>query len=111
MLFRSMRQNRCLKELAEEFGAQGEYRQLHKMAQLGKAYEKQLQDEVVRLCLVLELGVAEPVLRAITEKVGAEELMKLKSALEKRMEESLPKTRQLGSWEDREEAVESGFLI
>ena len=110
-VMKGMWKNRCLKELAEEFGVQGEYRQLYKMAQLGKAYEKQLQDEVVRLCLVLELGVTEPVLRSITEKVGAEELMKLKSALEKRMEESLPKTRQLGSWKDREDAVESGFLI
>ena len=110
-VMKGMWKNRCLKELAEEFGVQGEYRQLYKMAQLGKAYEKQLQDEVVRLCLVLELGVTEPVLRSITEKVGAEELMKLKSALEKRMEESLPVTRQLGSWEDREDTVESGFLI
>ena len=102
---------RCLKELAEEFGAQAEYRAMFKLAQLGKAYEKQLQDEVVRLCLVLELGVAEPVLRAITEKVGADELMNLKSALEKRMAESLPVVSQLGGSVGREEIVESGFLI
>ena len=101
---------RCLKELAEEYGAQAEYRVLHQMAQLGKAYEKQLKDEVVRLCLVLDLGVEEPVLRAITEKVGAAELMRLKSALEKRMTESLPVVTQLGG-SGREEIVESGFLI
>lgn len=101
---------RCLKELAEEYGAQVEYRALYQMAQLGKAYEKQLKDEVVRLCLVLDLGVEEPVLRAITEKVGAAELMRLKSALEKRMTESLPVVTQLGG-SGREEIVESGFLI
>ncbi len=101
---------RCLKELAEEYGAQAEYRALYQMAQLGKAYEKQLKDEVVRLCLVLDLGVEEPVLRAITEKVGAAELMRLKSALEKRMTESLPVVTQLGG-SGREEIVESGFLI
>ena len=101
---------KCLKELAEEFGVQAEYRALFKMAELGRAYEKQLQDEVVRLCLALELGVAEPVLRAITEKVGADELMKLKTALEKRMEESLPVTKQLGGGFEAE-TVESGYLI
>ena len=102
---------KCLKELAEEFGAQAEYRALWKMAQLGKVYEKQLQDEVVRLCLVLDLGVAEPVLRSITEKVGAEELMKLKAALEKRMSEMLPGCSQFGGLGGKEETVESGFLI
>ena len=102
--------HRCLKELAEEFGAQAEYRALFKMAQLGQAYEKQLQDDVVRLCLVLELGVAEPLLRTITEKVSAEELMKLKAALEKRMAESLPVTRQL-SGSTTEDTLESGYLI
>jgi hypothetical protein len=102
--------NRQLKELAEEFGAQNEYRALYKMAQLGKTYEKLLQDEVVRLCLVLELGVAEPVLRAITEKVGAQELMQLKTALENRVAESLPVTKQLaGGW--KEDGLESGYMI
>ena len=101
---------KCLKELVEEFGVQAEYRALFKMAELGRVYEKQLQDEVVRLCLALDLGVAEPVLRAITEKVGAEELMKLKTALDKRMEQSLPMMKQLsGGYE--EETLESGYLI
>ena len=102
--------NRHLKELAEEFGAQNEYRALYKMAQLGKAYEKLLQDDVVRLCLTLELGVTEPVLRSITEKVGAQELMQLKTALEGRVAQSLPVTKQLGgSWS--EDGLESGYMI
>ena len=102
--------NRKLKDLADEFGAQSEYRALFKMAELGKAYEKLLQDDVVRLCLTLDLGVAEPVLRAITEKVGAQELMQLKNALEMRAAESLPVVKQLGgSW--KEDALESGYMI
>ncbi len=109
-VMKGFRAGKCLKELADEFGAQGEYRALWKMAQLGKAYEKQLQDEVVRLCLVLDLGVAEPVLRSITEKVGAEELLKLKEALQGRMSQMLPGYSQFGGC-GREEAVESGFLI
>jgi hypothetical protein len=101
---------KCLKELAEEFGVQGEYRALFKMAELGREYEKQLRDEVVRLCLMLDLGVTEPVLRVITEKIGAEELANLKTALQKRMEESLPVMKQLsGAYE--EDGMESGYLI
>jgi hypothetical protein len=40
---------RCLKDLADEFGAQQEYRTLHKQAQLGKLYEKQLPEFSMRL--------------------------------------------------------------
>ena len=100
-----------LKALADEFGAQEEYRALWKQAQLGRQYEKQLQDEVVRLCLSLELGVAEPVLRSVMEKAGAEELVKLKEALEGRMRQCMPFMMQLPGMETKEETLESGFLI
>ena len=101
---------RCLKQLAEEFGVQGEYRELFKLAQLGKTYEKLLCDDVVRLCLTLELGVEEPVLRAVMQKASAQELTSLKKALEERLRQAVPMQLQLpgsGSME----AVESGFLI
>ena len=101
----------CLKELADQYGAQGEYRTLYKQAQLGIAYEKQLRSDVVRLCLSLELGVEEPVLRSVMEKAGAEDLMKLKSALEERLRECMPVVTQLGIGNDKREAVESSFLI
>ena len=101
----------CLKELAEHFGAQAEYRALYKQAQLGMAYEKQLRGDVVRLCLSLELGVEEPVLRSIVEKAGAEELGKMKSALEERLREYMPVVTQLNLGHDAKEAIESGFLI
>lgn len=99
-----------LKELAEEFGLQKEYRDLCKQAQLGMQYEKQIQDEVVRLGLTLDLGVAEPVLRNLTKTAGAEDLLALKEALEARVNEMLPvKCQLLGRKEAAE--VESGFLI
>ena len=101
--------NRSLKELADTFGAQNEYRALHKLAQLGKAYEKQLRDEVVRLCLVLELGAEEPVLRGIVDKAAAEDLMKLKEALQKRYAESMPMESQLTGLSTEE--IENDFMI
>ena len=99
-----------LKELALEFGAQGEYRQLQKQAELGRLYEKQLKDEVVRLGLTLDLGVAEPVLRNLTKTAGAEDLLALKEALEARVNEMLPVTCQLMGRKESAE-LESGFLI
>ena len=99
-----------LRELAEEFGVQAEYRQLMKQAELGKRYEKQLRDDVVRLGLTLELGVSEPVLRNLTKAAAAEDLLALKAALETRVHEMLPVTCQLQSRRESMD-VESGFLI
>lgn len=103
--------SRCLKDLADEFGAQAEYRMLFVQAQLGQQYEKQLRDEVVRLFLSLDMGLEEPVLRAITQKVGAEELQKLKEALTNRVAEYLPLQTQLRYAAHKSENLESGFLI
>ena len=103
--------NKCLKELAEEFGAQAEYRALYKQAQLGMQYQKELEDSVVRLLLTLELGAEEPVLRSIAGKAAAEDLMKLKAALENRVAEMMPVVTQLGRGFAAAEALESGFMI
>ena len=102
---------RTLKELAEAFGAQAEYRMLFKEAQLGRQYQKQIQDDVVRLCLCLELGADEKTLRAIVEKAGAEDLLKLQKALDDRLAESLPMQTQLVYAPGRDEILESGFMI
>lgn len=102
---------RTLKELADEFGVQGEYRALFKEAELGRQYKKQVQDDVVRLCLSLELGVDEPTLRAVVEKAGAEELLKLQKALDARLAESYPVTCQLGNSFAKNDIIESGFMI
>ena len=70
--------DRELKELAQEFGAQEEYRVLCKLAGLGREYTRQIEDEVVRLCLMLELGVEEAVLRSMAKSVAAEDLLKFR---------------------------------
>ena len=100
-----------LKELADEFGAQAEYRALYQQAELGKRYCKELEDSIVRLGLALELGVEAPVLRSSAKAAPTEDLLKLKAALEERLAESMPVTTQLSGGRGKEEAVESGFLI
>ena len=109
-VLKAMGQGKTLKELAEEFGAQGEYRVMFKEAQLGRQYAKALQDDVVRLCLSLELGVAEPVLRSVFGNAAGEDLLAVKAALENRLAESMPMMCQLMQ-SQRTEEVESGFLI
>ena len=103
--------SRCLKELAEEFGAQAEYRTLFKQAELGKQYRKELEDELVRLGLALELGVQEPVLRSVARTAAAEDLMALKAALEEKLNQLLPVVTQLSGGGRQGDALESGFLI
>ena len=100
-----------LKELAEEFGVQGEYRELFKQAELGKRYRCELEDSIVRLGLALELGVRESVLRDLAKMAKAEDLLELKAALEERLEERMPVCMQLGGKAGVQESVESGFLI
>ena len=102
--------NRSLKELAEAFGAQGEYRALFLQAQLGKEYEKQLQKEVVRLFLTLDMGMEEPILRSVMQKASTEELQHIRAALEQRTAEYLPMQTQLHTAK-RPEDLEAGFLI
>ena len=110
-VLKAMGGRKDLKALAEEFGAQAEYRALYKQAQLGLQYQKLLCDEVVRLCLGLDLGIEEPVLRSVVETAAAEDLMKFKKALESRFEQLYPVKCQLLSAPGSVDAVESGFLI
>ena len=99
-----------LKELADRHGAQEEYRALWQLAQLGKAYRKQMEDETVRLCLSLRLGPEEPVLRSLLSKASAEELTALKNGLEQRFSETYPVRTQL-SGNRSKTGVESEYLI
>lgn len=102
---------RSLKELAEEFGVQAEYRAMYKQAELGKRYQKELEDSVVRLGLALGLGVAEPVLRNVAKNAAAEDLLALKAAWEERLDEMMPVTTQLVGKIGKQEEMENGFLI
>ena len=110
-VLKGLGRNRCLKELAEEFGAQQEYRALFQEAQLGRQYRAELEDSVVRLCLSLELGAEAEVYRGVAKTAASEDLMRLKAALEKRLAESLPVVTQLSSFGAELQEVESGYLI
>ena len=100
-----------LKELAQAHGLQGVYRQLHKQAQLGQQYRKELEDQVVRQFLCLDLGVQEPVIRGIVSKAGAEDLQQLRKTLQERVDEMYPAVSQLPVRGQATQEVESGFLI
>ncbi len=100
-----------LKELAEEFGAQAEYRALYQQAQLGQQYRKELQDAVVRLCLGLDLGVEEPVLRSLLQKADPQELTALKAGLGEKMQLLMPVQTQLPGAGKAMEPFETGFMI
>jgi hypothetical protein len=110
-VIKAMGGKRSLKDLADEFGAQSEYRALFKEAQLGRQYRKELENSVVRLCLTLDLGAAEPVLRGVVSKAAAEDLMALRIALQGRVDELFPMQTQLGSGLNGKQEVESGFLV
>ena len=101
---------KTLQELAEEFGAQSEYRALFKEAQLGKQYRKELERDVVRLLKILDLGAEHEVLRSIAAMASAEDLQKLRTALEAKAAEFLPAMTQL-SGGIQTEGIENGFLI
>ena len=110
-VLKGMGRKKCLKELAEEFGVQAEYRMLFQDAQLGRKYRLDLENDVVRLCLSLELGAEAPVLRSIVATAAAEDLISLKAALEARMGQLMPVTTQLSGNFVQKEIVESDFLI
>lgn len=99
-----------LKDLAEVHGAQEEYRKLHKLAALGQEYEKMLANEVVRLCLALELEMEEVFLRKAVEMIPTEELKLLQKALERKMQKVYPVRTQLGLSRGQED-WDSAFLI
>ena len=109
-VLKGMGRNGTLKELAEEFGAQEEYRGLWKLARMGQEYQKQLGSEVVRLALLLGLPLEEPVLRGAVEKLAGTELMALRDALREQAAERYPVQLQLGTVRG-ETDMDSAYLI
>ena len=110
-VLKAMGQGKTLKELAEEFGAQGEYRAMFKEAQLGRQFREELEGEVIKLCRILDLGAEYGVLQNIVKSAAAEDLLKLRTALEAKTAEFLPAMTQLGGCVQHGGEVESGFLI
>ncbi len=100
-----------LEELANKFGAQGEYRALCKQARLGQQYEVALRKDVVRLCLSLDMGLEAPLLQKMADALPAEDLSAMKQALEKKWALLIPGSTQLPGAGGCEAGVEAGFLI
>ncbi len=109
-VLKGMGRKRTLKELADSFGAQEEYRQLYKLARMGQQYERQLGDEVVRLCRMLGLKAEEQVLRSAVEKLAGTELVELRDALREHTAKRYPMQLQLGSVRG-EDALDGDYLI
>ena len=103
--------NKSHQELAAEFGAQAEFRALFKEAELGRQYRKELEKDVVRLCMTLDLGADYAVLNRIMKSAAAEDLQTLRTALEAKTAEFLPAVTQLGTVLEENAKIESGFLI
>lgn len=100
-----------LKELADSFGAQAEYRALYQQAELGKQYRAQLEKEILRLCMALDLGADYKVLEGIFKNAAAEDLQALQKTLEEKARQLMPVLTQLPGENRKQEAIESGFLI
>lgn len=100
-----------LRLLAEKYGAQQQYRELYKLAELGKTYRKELENRVVRLVLMLGLDVEEPIMRSIAQKAAAEELEVLEKALKPHAEKQFAPVSQLLGRKSGENTLESDYLI
>lgn len=103
-----------LKALVEKragAGAAAEYYTLTKQAALGKRFEAELRGEVVRLCLVLDLGIQEAVLRSVADKASVEELEEMKQALKEKAGQLFPAVTQLPGSGDAGLPFDSEFII
>lgn len=103
-----------LKKLVEKragAGAAAEYYKLTKQAELGQRFEAELRGEVVRLCLALDLGIQETVLRSMTEKLTVEELEGMKKALSEKEAQMYPVMTQLPGGDGTKDGFESEFII
>ncbi len=104
----------CLEDLVRKqagAGAAEEYRRLKAQAELGRRYEKEQREQVVRLGLALELGISEKHLRQAVERMSQEELEAWKRALGERAADLYPPEMQLPGGKRTAQEPDSGFLI
>lgn len=99
--------------LKKEFSQAGEAEMLtlRKDAALGKLYRKELEREVVKLGMILELGVEAQVLSRMAAKMDAQDLITMRKALETKRAELFAPAPQLSMAAGTEEKTDSAFLI
>lgn len=80
-------------------------------AALGKQYREALEQELVTLGLLLELGVDEALWRRVCRAMDADDLRQLKKALRKTCAERFAPLPQLGTIKETARPEDSAFLI
>ena len=103
-----------LKQLAQQAGeaALSELDALEQDAAVGRAYCKQLRQELLRLRAALGLNVPQPVLRAAGDKLSSEELRELHKALSEKAAEAYgPVTQLPDDRTDNQSTLETDYLI
>ena len=103
-----------LKELVEQaagVGAEAEYRKLCALAELGKSHQEQLRKQAEKYLRILDLGLEEPVLRAMVEHMEGGQLEKACKALEDKVAQLFPPMPQLPGDDRSGMEVESAYLI
>ncbi len=100
-----------LKQLAAQQGLEGEYESLEKQAALGQQYTQNLQQEMVRLGLALDLGLEQDVLKDMAACLSAPALEQVRKAWEERAALLYRPEAQLGQGRRKAMEVEPEFLI
>jgi hypothetical protein len=91
-------------------GASDTFRALEADAALGRIYLGELRNDVTRLGLLVELGLSEPQLRALADRMTAEELRAVREALTEKSAERFPVATQLRAKGEKTETV-ADFLV
>lgn len=84
---------------------------LEKEAEYGRMYRKMLQNDVVRLGLILDTGVEEKTLRKMASSLEMEELCAVQKAFSEKTARLFPLQTQLSAPREAADAADSAFLI
>lgn len=97
--------------MKKEFEQSAEMKLLREDAALGREYRKELQERVVRLGLMLELGLPEDVLRAMASALEAKQLQKAEQAWKKKTAALYPPVSQLCVKQEKKREEDGAFLV
>lgn len=107
--------NHSLKEFVaetENAAIMEQFAELEKSAQAGKAYMKQLRQEVVKLGVAADCGLDADLLICAAENLDVQNLEKLKKAFQKKLDSLFPVNCQLQNHQTlQDSAQEEAFLI
>ena len=108
----AQRDSGVLKKLSGEgFADTAELERLKAEAELGRLYRAELEKNVVRMGLVLDLGLGETMLKSIAAGLDGQMLAEMDKALEKKMAEQFPPAGQLQTQQNTATDSNSAFLI